>query len=314
MKKVTEKPLVSVIMPAYNAANTISESIESVLSQTYSNWELIIVDDGSLDQTKPISEQYAIKDSRIKVLPLSKNGGLPNARNQGILNACGTLIAFLDSDDLWHDTKLGVQVEFHQMNPTVLISHTDFVAFNASGVINRPFKWLTEPDKYKQGIIFPSVCYKNPIGILTVMLYKDLLVEVGKFDSSLWTLEDQDLWIRIAKKNIYFGYINKKLAYYRYNENSITHKIGKYKQAYKLFLKRIKYPEVDINLLFRQYYRHFGTVYFKKKKWTLSKLYFIKSIKLRPFDLVSSTTLIYLLIAQLYSLKDKYFNTIKRTV
>lgn len=312
MNKVIEEPLVSVIMPAFNAANTISESIESVLGQTYRNWELIIIDDGSSDQTRVISQQYAIKDSRIKLISLSKNGGLPNARNEGIVNASGTWVAFLDSDDLWHKTKLGIQVEFHQKNPVVLISHTDFIAFNTAGVVNRPFKWLTEPDKYKHGIIFPNVCYKNPIGILTVMLHKDLLCEVGNFDSTLWTLEDQDLWIRIAKKKIDFGYIDKKLAFYRYNEKGLTHKTGKYKQAYKLFLKRITYPEVDSNLLFRQYYRHFGTVYFKKRKWTLSKLYFIKSIKLRPFDLVSITTLIYLLVAQLSSLKDKYFSTAKR--
>jgi len=312
MNKVNERPLVSVIMPAFNAANTISESIESVIGQTYGNWELIIIDDGSSDQTKLIAEQYAIKDARIKLLSLSKNGGLPNARNEGIINARGTMVAFLDSDDLWHKSKLGIQVEFHQKNPAVLISHTDFIAFNASGLIGRPFKWLTEPYKNKHGVIFPGVCYKNPIGILTVMLYKDLLFEVGKFDTTLWTLEDQDLWIRIAEKKIIFGYIAKKLAYYRYNETGLTHKTGKYKQAYKHFIKRITYPEVDINRLFRQYYRHFGTVYFKKKKWTLSKLYFIKSIRLRPFDLVSITTLVYLLAAQLSSVKDKYFNTAKR--
>src|SRR5262249_61710555 len=97
--------LVSIIMPAYNAGKYIADSIQSVLAQTYSDWELIVVDDGSTDNTATVVQQFVTRDSRIKYF-FQENGRLGKARNTGIKNASGSLIAFLDSDDLWLETQL----------------------------------------------------------------------------------------------------------------------------------------------------------------------------------------------------------------
>jgi len=129
-------PLVSVIMPAYNASKTIAESIESVLSQSYRNWELIIINDASTDNTSAVSKHFREKDSRIILVDLKHNVGVYNARNTGLLRAGGELIAFLDSDDLWERGMLETQVSFH-LKTQVKISHTNFIWFNERGVVNR---------------------------------------------------------------------------------------------------------------------------------------------------------------------------------
>ena len=106
--------LVSIITPAYNAADYITEAIESVLAQTYLNWEMLLVNDCSKDNTAEIVQSYAVKDKRIKLINLKQNSGAALARNAAIQNAKGRYIAFLDSDDLWKKEKLQKQIEFMQ--------------------------------------------------------------------------------------------------------------------------------------------------------------------------------------------------------
>lgn len=108
--------LVSIITPAYNAADYIAETIESVLAQTYKNWEMLIVNDCSKDNTSEIVQSYAAKDKRIKLINLKQNSGAAVARNTAIQNAKGRYIAFLDSDDLWKKEKLQKQLSFMQQN------------------------------------------------------------------------------------------------------------------------------------------------------------------------------------------------------
>lgn len=290
-----EEPVVSIVMPAFNAEKTISESIQSVLSQTYKYWELIIIDDASTDSTASVVTDFQKKDRRIVLLKFLKNGGLPNARNEGCRVARGEFIAFLDSDDLWHQDKLLIQINFHRKNQDIEISHTDFHLFNERGVLKRPFRHLIHRKSHKQGILYPAICYKNPIGVLTVMMKKELLREVNFFDASLWTMEDQDLWVRVALRKKRFGYIAKPLAYYRVVAGSITSKTGRYKKAYKTFMQRIlDSNKLNPDLLHRYYYLHFGTVYFKKEAYKLARLYFWKSIKLVPHDHVAVYTLGYI--------------------
>lgn len=293
-------PCVSIIMPAYNASLTIAESIQSVLNQNYDNWELIIIDDGSKDNTVTIVDSFRENENRIILLKLHKNAGLPNARNEGWKIAKGEFIAFLDSDDLWHKNKLEKQIDFHLRNPHVEISHTDFHSFKDGNILRRPFRDLVHWKKYKQGNLYPHICYKNPIGVLTVMARKSLLNEVNGFDASLWGLEDQDLWIRIAMKEKEFGYLNEPLALYRITETGMVRNLGKYKSAYKkLLYKTLKHPNLDANMGWRYYYRYFGTAYFKKNQMKLARHYFWKSMKLVPFDFVSASTLVYLVYGEI---------------
>jgi teichuronic acid biosynthesis glycosyltransferase TuaG len=281
-------PKVSVIMPAFNAANTISESIESVLSQTYGNWELIVIDDGSKDTTSEIVRLYQARDSRILFEALNKNGGLPNARNVGCRKASGEFIAFLDSDDLWAPDKLNQQVQFHLKNPGIEISHTGLTYFNEE----RKFEitWWQSVSRLvkKRGILYPEICYYNFIGVLTVMVKSELLQLVGYFDTALWGLEDQDLWVRISKLNKEFGYISNVLAYYRLTPGGMSRRTGKYKRACKALNNKLLLDKnLDKNLLSRNYYRKFGGIYFEKNEFRLARLYFGRAIKLRPFDYLS---------------------------
>ncbi len=298
---------VSIIMPAYNVSGTISESIESVLKQTYKNWELVIVNDCSKDDTLQVIAPFIQAEPKIKLVDLTKNVGLPAARNAGVENAIGEFIAFLDSDDLWSPEKLKSQINFHIKNPDCAISHTDFEAFNQNGKVKRPLKKILESNKLKRGVLLPTLYYKNLIGVLTVMMKKNLFWEVGGFDASLWTLEDHDLWIRIAEKGYQYGYLRNVLASYRISPNGISKTLGKYKKAQKTFAEKhvlkIQKSKPVADKTKGNYYRHFGTAYFKKGEHKIAHLYFLKSLRLHGVSIISITTIIYMCYNYLKKIK-----------
>jgi teichuronic acid biosynthesis glycosyltransferase TuaG len=293
-------PTVSVVMPAYNAEKTIRQSIDSVLRQTFTDWELIAVNDGSKDSTVSIVEEFSRRDPRIILHTLSQNGGLPNARNQGCLRAQGKFVAFLDSDDLWHKDKLKTQMSFHNEHPSIKISHTDFQIFDEKKVFKRPYKKFVESRAAKEGQLYPTIAYENTVGVLTVMVDRELLKDVGLFDTSLWTFEDQELWLRIARKNVAFGYIDKVLAYYRLTHGGMSRRLGRYKKAYKFFIKNyLRDEKLDQRRIWKNYFHHFGTAYFHKGDFQLAKLYFKKSLSFGNVGSKSITSLLYLLFATL---------------
>jgi len=189
MKKIEIKPQVSVIIPTYNRGWVIKEAIDSVLAQDYTEFELIVVDDGSTDHTSDVLDSYR---NDIKVLS-QKNKGVSAARNRGIAEASGKFIAFLDSDDLWLSQKLSVQIEFFNQTPDALICQTEEVWIR-NGLRVNPRKRHKKPS----GMIFkPSLelCLVSPSA---VMIQRNLLDRVGEFDENLPACEDYDLWLRIS--------------------------------------------------------------------------------------------------------------------
>jgi len=273
---------ISVIMPAYNAAGTIAAAIDSVISQTYNDWELIVVDDASTDKTASIVAGYSANDNRVKLLSLARNGWMANARNQGIAIATGEYLAFLDSDDIWAKGKLLKQMAFHQEHPVVTLSHTDFDMFSVDGIKKRPFKNLIGRNYKKAGDLIPSIYCKNTIGVLTVMVKREQVIAAGCFDISMRGPEDQDLWIRLAENGARFGYIDHKLAFYQLNAGGITHHIGRYKSAYKQLLKKHRAQAIHYNvynLALANYYRYFGLFYSSKKNYRLAQLYLCAAMR-----------------------------------
>ena len=125
------KPIISIITPAYNAENYISQTIESVQNQSFKDWELIIVDDCSKDYTSVLVKEFENKDPRIRMIKAPQNGGVAKARNLGLEQARGDFIAFVDSDDLWEPEKLEKQLAFMKEKGCVL-SYTDFQKFNTT--------------------------------------------------------------------------------------------------------------------------------------------------------------------------------------
>ncbi len=187
-------PDVSVIIPTFNRARKVARSISSVLDQTFTNYEIIIVDDGSSDGTANSLAQFK-HNSKIKCLSHPKNLGVSAARNNGIMASRAPLLAFLDSDDYWLPEKLVVQVKFFRQNPKAVVCQTEEVWIRKGQRVN-PRKKHRKPSGY---IFKPSLklCLVSPSA---VMLKRSLLDEVGFFDEDLPVCEDYDLWLRISSQ------------------------------------------------------------------------------------------------------------------
>ncbi len=191
--------LVSVIIPSFNRAYCLPECIRSVLRQ--SGFELIVVNDGSTDDTVKVLKSF----SDIRVIHLANNQGVSYARNQGIEQAKGSLICFLDSDDLWEIGKLEAQVKWMQDHPECQAVYTDEIWIRNGVRVNPMFKHQKySGDIFKQCL---PLCIVSPS---SVMLRKTLLDEVGVFDESMPVCEDYDLWLRIAVRYP-FTFLNDKL-------------------------------------------------------------------------------------------------------
>ncbi len=183
---------VNVIIPTYNRSWAVKRAIDSVFAQTYPHFQLIVVDDGSTDDTKRLLDTY--DDPRMVVLT-QPNRGVSAARNTGIRAGRGDLISLLDSDDLWLPDKLSRQVDFFEHHPDALICQTEEIWIRNGRRVN-PKKRHQKP----QGMIFePSLalCLVSPSA---VMIRRKLLDEVGLFDENLPACEDYDLWLRISWK------------------------------------------------------------------------------------------------------------------
>ena len=191
-------PLVSVIIPTFNRAYCLRDSIQSVLDQRA--FELIVVNDGSKDDTDKILGHFP----KIKVKKYNNNRGVSFARNKGLEKAKGSLICFLDSDDIWEEGKLETQVKWMQGHPECKAVYTDEIWIR-NGVRVNP---MNKHKKYS-GDIFKQclpLCIVSPSSI---MLRKSVLEEVGRFDEKMPVCEDYDLWLRIAVR-YHFKFLKEK--------------------------------------------------------------------------------------------------------
>ena len=165
-----EKPLVSIIMPAYNSENYMESSINSVIKQTYENWELLIIDDASSDSTREIAHKYA-DGEKIRLIVNDKNVGVSQSRNRGIHEAKGHWVAFLDSDDLWEPEKLGKQMDFLEKEDKARLVFTGSAFINEQG--KRAEYILEVPEK----VMFRRLLKQNIISWSSVVVQKELLLQ-----------------------------------------------------------------------------------------------------------------------------------------
>ena len=185
------EPIVSVIIPTYNRYNFIKEALNSVFSQTYKKLEVIVVDDGSTDETEKITGEFP----EIIYLSHKKNMGVAAARNTGIKASSGEFITFLDSDDLWLPEKIEKQVDFFKKNPDYPVVQTEETWIKNGKKVN-PRKI----HKKEGGYIFERSLKLCLISPSAVMMKRELFDEVGLFDENLKAAEDYDLWLRITWK------------------------------------------------------------------------------------------------------------------
>jgi glycosyltransferase involved in cell wall biosynthesis len=218
--------LVSIIMPAYNAEKYISASIRSVLNQTNDNWELIVIDDGSTDKTAEVVKGFSSTERRIKYF-FQVNEGQGKARNTGIKNSTGELIAFLDSDDLWESKKLELQLaKMEETKADIIFSDAFIFSEDQPSQPSTTFSAIC-PDfisgQLDGGETFKLLFEYNRIPILTVVARRGILEEAGLFDEErqYQNCEDYELWLRLARLGAVFFGMKEKLASYRYHSRSM---------------------------------------------------------------------------------------------
>jgi len=230
-----ELPLISVIIPTYNADKFIAEAIESVLAQTYKMFEIIVVDDGSTDKTTDILRKYHEKIQYI----FQENRGPSAARNVGINIAQGEYICFLDADDLWTSDKLEAQLKYLNRHPEVVFvfsDHQDFKGEETGAGTFLSDKNAFEGMPFQEGLIqnaFKKLLQENFISTPTVMLKKGCFEKTGLFDEDLWSVEDRDLWIRMAA-HFSLACLPKVLCKRRVHQSNIS------RQSELAFRSRIK--------------------------------------------------------------------------
>ena len=212
-----DRSSVSIIIPAFNAERYLGAALESVLAQTYPHWEaLVVVDGGCRDGTERVAREYAAKDVRIKVI-MGPHERMGAARNRGIAAAQGGYIAFLDADNLLAPGKLKDQVAHLEGSPGAGVSFGNILHFYD----DRPdVRYTNRNETPPSGDLFISFLSRNSINLLAVVIKKELLTEHGAFRGEWPALDDQYLWINLARHGVGFAYLNEVVGYERMHHAS----------------------------------------------------------------------------------------------
>jgi glycosyltransferase involved in cell wall biosynthesis len=216
-------PLVSVVIPTYNRLDILNDTLESVFSQSFSDFEVIVIDDGSTESLDPLVKQY---EDRVTFIRLP-HSGLPSiARNCGIRNARGQYIAFLDSDDLWLNEKLKIQVQVLSDHPEIVLVCSDAYILKPGSEEKMDKPYLNDRNE-KAGFLLNDVINNNFIITSTCMVRLEVFQRTGGFseDPVFRGIEDYELWLRIARQ-YQIQYIPLPLAVYRNSENSLRSEIS----------------------------------------------------------------------------------------
>lgn len=208
-------PRVSIIIPSYNSLKYLPETLQSVLEQDFSDFEVIVVNDGSTDGTEAWFNAN-IEDPRLKLIT-QPNQGPSAARNTGIAVAQGEYIAFLDSDDLWHPSKLSKQIEVLDSNPECALVYSWLANIDPQGNPTGKVR-----SYFNQGMVWPELVMHNFIGCgSNAMVRSRCFLELGLFDPATTGIEDWDMWLRIADRYP-FRVIQEALVYYRQHPASLS--------------------------------------------------------------------------------------------
>ena len=224
-----DNTLVSIITPVYNAQDFIQETVDSVREQMYLNWELLLIEDHSTDQSLEIIRKFEVEDQRIKVIQTPQNSGAAVARNLGLTNAKGRYIAFIDSDDLWEPNKLADQLEFMKQN--------DYgFTFTAMNLIDEESKLINKFRTVVSKIDYEFLLKNTLIGCSTVIIDKEI---IGDFEMPLMrSRQDTATWLKILKQGHHAYGLGKALTRYRVSNNSLSsNKIKMAKQNWYMYRK-----------------------------------------------------------------------------
>jgi len=225
-------PTVNVIIHTYNNERFIAETVESVLNQTYKDYEIIVVDDGSEDGTRDALIPYMQKIR----YHYKENGGIASAKNAGISLSETEFVAFLDHDDLWAPNKLLLQMEHFNENPQIGLVYAKYTSFRDGKELR------TKPEKGYSGWIFKELLSKSFIQTSTVVVKRECLDAVGPYDETFSLGDEYDMFLRIARK-FQCGFVDKGLTRYRVHDTNASNNdflfdnenLGVYKKIYNDF-------------------------------------------------------------------------------
>lgn len=284
--------IVSVVIPTHNRSELIENAVKSVLKQTYTNFEIIIVDDASADNTESIVK--SINSEKITYIKIKESRGGNYARNLGAKNSKGSFIAFLDDDDEWLPNKLETQMKIFAKNPQIGLIYT------GAEIIYKNNKYIREPKK--EGNLSKTILMRNFIGTTSsVVVRKEIFNMAGGFDNEMPALQDYDLWIRICQiTNI--GFVREPLIkYYNHaNINQITDNLSKI----QIGIERIdhKYKELISQLSKREQKKRIFQRYngFGKRKLRIGEKKEARKYFLESFKKTTNITSIKLYIASFF--------------
>jgi len=287
-------PEVSVIIPAYNKADLTVKTVQSVLVQTYKDLEILVVDDGSTDQTK---ERMLAFGDKIQYIH-KPNGGACSARNLGIRRSRGTFIAFLDCDDLYDEKKIELSVGYLKKNPKFGYVHTDAYFIDQDGGIIRKY---SHPRARKEGWVARKLVLGNFICNSTVVVRREILEKAGLFDESIFTPADWDLWIRLAEVAP-VGYLNMPLTGYRVTDNYIFRRIELAQKEEgavieNFFKRNPRWNHLRSGVL-SNYHLRYAECYFLKDNENRLREEFFSSLKFNPLNFKAIVLFFYYLLAQ----------------
>lgn len=210
---------VDVIIPAYNTSKFLPYAIESVIAQDFTDWQIVLVDDGSTDNTAQVIAPYRQQLGSKFTYVYQQNRGLPAARNTAIRSSSSELLALLDADDVWMPWRLSESVKLMRSRPSVALTYGGITHIDSEG---RPGRTFEGSEKNAASHIAAQI-YTRQIHLPcpTVTFRRDCLSEVGLFDESMRATEDRDLWLRIAQRHE-VAFIPKAIAYYRLSPQSMS--------------------------------------------------------------------------------------------
>jgi glycosyltransferase involved in cell wall biosynthesis len=268
---------ISVIIPTYNRAQFIRRAIKSVLLQSFGDYELIVIDDASSDQTQQILEH--MNDKRIKIIRHEKNKGAPAARNTGIMASKGEYIGFLDDDDEWLPDKLKEQLKLFETsgNEAGLI-YSGF--YYVSGRNNRILSNITP---IKKGNLYPDLLRRNILGSPTPLVKRNCFDKAGLFDEKLPSCQDWDMWIRISKY-YKFDFVPDALSKVYVHGKQISLDLNAKIEAREKLIEKYRNDLTEDPTVLSYHLKRLGVLHCISGNSKKGLKYFISSLKLLPFQ------------------------------
>lgn len=270
---------VSIIIPTYNRVKLLHSAITSVLNQTFQDFEILVIDDASTDNTREVISRY--RDTRIKYIHHEVNKGEAGSRNTGILHSHAEYIAFLDDDDEWLPEKLQLQIDlFNSCQQEIGVIYTGYLRVDWTKK-----KILKQTVPIKRGYIYNDMFIQNYVGIpSTIILRRKCFDLVGLFDGSLPYGTDYDMWIRLAKE-FHFDYIREPLVKYCVHQERISSHLDARINGLEILLKRYNHLFAANSKRHSYYHSHIGMMYCSIGSIKKGRELLLKAIKIYPLGI-----------------------------